>query len=611
MIGHLASDAVPPAFIIWVAALIAAVGGRRVGTAAGVVACGLVVAWTLTVPSTVEASWTFVGFEIVPVAVDAAARLVGLGFAGFGALAVGYLYSTDGSRLELTAALTYIGATIWSTFVGDWLGLLVGWETMALASTVLVWAHGGPAVRAGYRYAVVHALGGVLLAAGIAAHLVEGGGDPSALMYSGGVAAGLPAVLVGSSIAVNAAVFGVHIWLPDTYSTPHVGASVVLSAYTTKLACYVAYRAFPDGNLLVAYVGGLMTVLGAGYALAQKDARRLLAYHIQAQVGYILTGIGVGSALGVAGAFAHLLNNVLFKGLLFMVAGLIISRSATGRLSTADRLPKADRIGRETPLLLGTFLVAAASITAVPGTNGFVSKGMVLDAAVEGGHEPLRWLLLAGAVGTVASFCKFGYYAITEGEESAVDATPAQAVTMVLIAVACVGLGLWYGPLFELLPASEAWSTDPYSTSHLVEATLLLAAGGVTFLVGKPLLARLDGGRDIEALRDPAVLYGTRWLTGTVVAVFGAVRGIDRRVAQKIEWAVTHPVEVIAGQRSASAAEGYRETAHTVAGTLGVSPGVWYRLVVLVTCLLFALVVGLLGIGATPFSVAVDGGVRQ
>ena len=606
MIDLLGSNAVPPAFFVWIAALVAAIGSRRVGTAAGVVACGLVVGWTLTVPSTVDASWTFVGFEIVPVAVDPAARVVALGFAGFGALGVGYLYTTGGDRLELTAALAYISAAIWSTFVGDWLGLLVGWEAMALASTVLVWAHGGAAVRAGYRYALVHALGGVLLAAGIAGHLVAVGGDSGALLYDGGIATGLPAVFVGAGIAVNAAVFGVHIWLPETYSRPHIGASVVLSAYTTKLACYVAYRAFPDGNLLLAYVGGLMTILGAGYALAQKDARRLLAYHIQAQIGYILAGIGVGSALGVAGGFAHLLNNILFKGLLFMVAGLITYRSATGRL------PKADRIGRRTPILLGTFLVAAASITAVPGTNGFVSKGMVLDAAVEGGHEPLRWLLFAGAVGTVASFCKFGYYAITYGDESAVDAKSAQAATMVPIAVACIVLGLWYDPLFELLPASEAWSTDPYSTSHLIEASLLLGAGGVAFLVGRPLLARLDGGRDIDTLRDPAVLYGMRWLIGAVVAVFGAVRGVDRTVAHRIEWIVTHPVEVIAGQLSASAAEGYRETAHTVAGTLGISPGVWYRLFVLAACLLFALTVSLLGIGATPLAVAaVDCGVGR
>jgi len=601
MIEPLGGYAVPPALLVWAAVLVAAIGGCRVGTAAGVVACGLVVAWTLAAPSTVVEPWTFVGFEIVPVAVDAAARVVGLGFSGFGALAVGYLYATGGDRLELVAALAYIGAAVWSAFVGDWLGLLVGWEVMALSSTVLVWAHGGRAVRAGYRYAVVHALGGMLLAAGIAGHLVAGGGTPGALAYNGGITAGLPAILVGGGIAVNAAVFGVHIWLPETYSRPHIGASVVLSAYTTKLACYAAYRAFPDGNLFLAYIGGLMTIFGAGYALAQKDARRLLAYHIQAQVGYILAGIGVGSALGVAGAFAHLLNNVLFKGLLFMVAGLITYRSATGRL------PKADRIGRGTPILLGAFLVAAASITAVPGTNGFVSKGMVLDAAVEGGHAPLRWLLLVGAVGTVASFCKFGYYAIIKGKESATDASLAQAVTLVPIAIACIAIGVWYGPLFELLPASEAWSTDPYSTSHLVEASLLLAAGGMAFLVGRPLLSRLDGGHDIETLRDPAVLYGTRCLTDAVVAVFGVVRGVDRAVTGRIEWVLTDPVEVTAGQLSASTAEGYRETARTVAGTFGVSTGVWYRLVVLAGCLLFALTVSLLGVGATPFAIAFGG----
>ncbi|WP_254808011.1 proton-conducting transporter membrane subunit [Natronosalvus amylolyticus] len=576
---------ISPAFVVWLAAALALLG-RRVGAVAGITACGVATWWVLTVPAGTSGEWTFLEFAIIPVAVDPASRVTGLAFVAFGVVAVGYLSVTGADCWHLTAALTYAGAALWAVFAGDWLGLLVGWELMALASTLLVWLHGGDAVRVGFRYALVHAIGGALLAAGLAMHVVaQGGAD--ALHFGDGIAGGLPALTVAAGVGINAALIGVHVWLPDTYASPHVGASVVLSAYTTKLAVYAAYRAFPEGNLALAYVGGVMAVFGASYALAQKDARRLLAYHIQAQVGYILAGIGIGSALGIAGAFAHLFNNVLFKGLLFMVAGLIVIRAGTGKLDSGGRL------GRSSPLLVGAFLVAAASITAVPGTNGFVSKGMVLDAALEGGHTPLRWLLLIGAVGTIVSFCKFGYYASRRGEDHLLsDATPAQAITMIPIAVACLAIGLWYDPFFDLLPARGDWSTDPYSQRHLLEKVALFAVGVIAFVIGRPLLERLEGGVDVDAVRDPLIFEGTRTLAAGVALVFSAVSAADHGLRRRAFAAATDPVHVIARRLPDEAGERYRERSREIAGTIGIGPNRRYRYAALVVCLAVALLIG-------------------
>ena len=529
---------IPPAILVAIAAVLAVFLPRRIGHAAGAVALSGVFVWAVLVPDGVGATGSFLGFELLVVAVDTPTRLLVLIFGGFGAAAVVYAFFAGFDRRHLAVALVYVAAAIWTVTVGDWLALVIGWEIMAVASTLLVWLYGGAAVRAGYRYAIAHAIGGGLLLVGVAAHLIAVGLSPDALQFDGtGVAPGFATLAVGLGVGLNAAVIGLHGWLPDTYHRPHVATSVFLCAYTTKAAVYAVYRTFPDGNLVLAYVGGVMAVYGAVYALAQKDMRRLLAYHIQAQVGYMLAGIGIGSALGVAGGFAHLFNNVLYKGLLFMVAGVIVLRTGENRL---DRF---GALGSTMPIVLGTFLVAALSITAVPGFNGFVSKGMVLDAAADAGLGPLRLLLLAGAVGTFASFIKFGYYAFRYGDPveagtastATDDGEPVRAartgfghaVVMGFIAATCIVLGVYYDVLFALLPDPAAWATDPYSVSHLTEAFGLAAAGVVAFLVGKPLFDRLHGGIDVHRVHDPLIFYGGGGLARMVSAVF---RTVDARL---------------------------------------------------------------------------------
>ncbi len=581
------ASGVPPAVVVFLAAVIGVVAGRRIVATVGVVACATVASWALVVPAGSAGEWTFLEFTLVSVSVDPASRVTGLAFAAFGAVALTYLYATGGRRHHITVALVYIGAALWGVFAGDWLSLLVSWELMAIASTLLVWFHGGDAVRIGFRYALVHAIGGALFAAGLALHFAIVGLTPDGVQFADGIASGIPAAVVGLGITINAALIGFHVWLPETYASPHVGVSVVLSAYTTKLAAYAAFRAFPDGNIVLAYIGGVMAIVGASYALAQKDARRLLAYHIQAQVGYMLAGIGIGSSLGVAGAFAHLFNNVLFKGLLFMVAGAIIVRTGTAYLEKGERL----HVGA--PILAGSFLIAAASITAVPGTNGFVSKGMVLDAALEGGHTPLRWLLLIGAVGTIVSFLKFGYLAGFRGKTNPIhDVSPLQAVGMVPVAVACIALGLLYGSFFELLPASDQWSTTPYSERHIQEKAALFVVGTVLFVAGRPLLDRLNGGTDIDTILNPIVFGVTRESVRAVSTVFGSVATMAETARRLITPLLYEPVETVAAVLPPRLETPYRAYTTGTAGTTRIRPSVTYRLFALACCLIAGLLLG-------------------
>lgn len=578
---------IPPAALIGWALLPTLFASRKAGYASAMVGCTLVVLWAVIVPEGLGLTASFVGFELRLVDIDSVSRFMLLIFGGFGVAAVGYAYGAGARRDILLAAIVYVSAAVWTVSVGDWLALVVGWELMAIASTVLLWQHGGKAIRAGYRYALAHALGGGLLVAGVLLHLETVGVSSTALHFDGtGISAGLPAATVGLGVGVNAAVIGLHGWLPDSYHRPHVATSVFLCAYTTKTAVYAAYRTFPDGNLVLAYAGGAMAIYGAAYALAQKDMRRLLAYHIQAQVGYMLAGIGIGSALGVAGGFGHLFNNILYKGLLFMVAGSLVL--GTGE----NRLDRFGGIGRSAPVLFGLFLVAALSITAVPGFNGFVSKGMVLDAAGDAGETPLRWLLLVGAVGTFASFSKFGYYAFLQGERERIPSLPAShRLVMIPIAALCILLGVGYQLQFTLLPATGEWATDPYSSGHVIEAGGLAMGGILTFVIGKPVFDRLHGGVDVNRIHDPLVFYGTRSVSSLVARSFGAIDAWVRVLAWHGVRLVRNPAGTIELLLPVSAHQWYERRRDRIPGETGFKASLDESLYLIVIILIVLLTV--------------------
>jgi len=190
-------------------------------------------------------------------------------------------------------------------------------------------------VRAGYRYALFHGIGGTFLLGAVVVHGASMlGSVPAGEIFLFSSTTGIHAsatLLAAIGIGVNCGFYLLHTWLPDTYPRPHVAASVFLSVFTTKTAVYVMYRAFPEGGMWLAYLGGFMAVYGAFFALLQYDPRRLLSYHIQAQVGYMLAGLGLRRRPSVTSpsspAGSHLFNNVLYKSLLFMAVGVVIYRT--------------------------------------------------------------------------------------------------------------------------------------------------------------------------------------------------------------------------------------------------------------------------------------------
>nr|WP_193366268.1 Na(+)/H(+) antiporter subunit D [Haloterrigena salina] len=562
MESDLLTMAYPP-LLVFAAALLVLVLPRIAGFAAGALSLAGVLAISVYAPEGSYLTGTFLGFDVVAFHVDGFSQMIGIGLGFLGICSVIYAYSSGASRELVAIALTYVASSLGAAFAGDWLVLVFMWELMAVTSTLVVWHYGGDAVRAGFRYALFHGTGGVIVLLAVAAHYVEAG----TFVYDGtGIASGLPAMLAVLGMGVNVGFIGLHTWLPDTYPRPHFAASVFLSVYTTKTSAFVLYRAFPIGaesdlGIYIAYMGGLMSVYGATFALLQHDMRALLSYHIQAQLGYIVAGIGMGawmveSEIATAGAMSHLFNNILFKSLLFMAVGVVIFR--TGE----EDLYKLGGLWREMPLTAIGFALGALSITAIPGFNGYISKGMLFDAAdphYYGVHEfeALYWLLWLGAIGTLLSFIKLGYYVFLHGESdiSVPDAKPGQTIAMLGMGGACLLFGVWWQGLADLAPTIHAHGGEfsfvypdggeghlhPYSSSHLETAGILTAVALVTFAVVRKPLSKLDLG-DPARVVFPAGYYVGRWSMLATTELYRIVDAAAVGLVKRCYWIGTNPV---------------------------------------------------------------------
>ncbi|MFC7068250.1 Na(+)/H(+) antiporter subunit D [Halobaculum lipolyticum] len=539
--------AIPPFLPVLAAALLVPLLGRRAGHALGVLVTAVLVPYVWLVPAGAHVQTLLFGFDAVLFNVDGFSRLMGLIFGFIGAVAVLYSWASGADERQTAFALGYVGTSLGAVFGGDWLSLIFFWELMAVTSTLLVWHYGGRAVRAGFRYALLHGIGGTLLLGAIVWHYVEAGtflfgsvpGGPATVGLAGTVAPVLAAVGIG----VNVGFIGLHAWLPDTYPRPHIAASVFLCVFTTKTGVYGMFRAFPDGQLAVAYMGALMAVFGAGMALLQGDMRRLLSYHIQSQVGYMVAGVGLGTALATAGAFGHVFNHILYKSLLFMTVGVVIYR--TGE----EHLEELGGLWRKLPVTAVAFLIAALSIAGFPGFNGFVSKGMVLGAAHKEHYDVLWYLLLAGGVGTFLSFIKLGYYVFLHGEYDG-DVRPAnlgQKVAMVAVAIPCVVFGVYPPALFAILPDTGSYEYTTFTVGHVQEGLILAALGVVGFVILKKPLAKVGRVPDVDAVYNRAGFYGTRALVVGVTELYAAVDRATVATTGAVAAAVRDPAGTLGG----------------------------------------------------------------
>ncbi len=453
-------------------------GAARNAVALALPLVALYLAWQ--VPDGAAATVRFLDFELTPLSGDKLSRL----FATIFALMVfgGALFALNQRHpLELTAALLYAGAAIGVALAGDLVTVFVFWELMAIGSTLVIWSSGTPAAyRASLRYLMIHLLGGVLLMAGIAGHVAETGSIAFERMALDSPAHWL--ILAG--FLLNAGAPPLSAWLPDAYPEASWSGTVFLSAFTTKVAVYVLLRGFPGAEILV-YVGLFMVFYGIVYALLENDIRRILAYSIVNQVGFMVTGVGLGTEMALNGAAAHAFTHIIYKALLLMSAGSVLLM--TGRRKCTD----LGGLFQSMPVTTWCGIIGAASISSFPLTSGFVSKSMISQVAADE-HLLTVWLLLAVASAGVFLHAgiKFPWFVFFQKDSGLRPPDPPRNMqaAMILFSVLCIALGIFPEPLYAMLPYPVQF--EPYTGAHVVTQLQLLLFSGLAFFVLLDFLRR-------------------------------------------------------------------------------------------------------------------------
>jgi multicomponent Na+:H+ antiporter subunit D len=413
------------------------------------------------------------GHTLVLMHVDRLSLLFGYVFAIAALLNAIYgLHVGDG--VQRAAAPVYAGSAVGAVFAGDLLTLFAFWELTAVASVLLIWARRSErSFAAGMRYLVVQLVSGLLLLAG--ALMYQAGTGSLAFGFIGLAAPGGALILAACGLKVGFPLL--HNWLQDGYPEATETGTVVLSAFTTKLGIYALARAFPGTEMLV-WVGATMTAFPIFYAVIENDLRRVLAYSMTNQLGFMVTGIGIGTDLALNGAVAHAFADILFKALLFMSMGAVLLRAGTVKGSDLGGLYKS------MPWTTGFCIVGAASISAFPLFSGFVTKSMIMAAAA-GQDRWAVWLVLLFASAGVFHHAgiKIPYFAFFAHDSGirCKEAPLNMLAAMALAAGLCVGIGVFPGALYALLP--RAVDYVPYTASHVLSQLQLLVFSALAFSV--------------------------------------------------------------------------------------------------------------------------------
>ena len=506
--------------------------GRLKRTAMLVLPAAALVDCLLMMPGTYGVA-SFLGQELVFGRVDSLSLVFSYVFSLMALLGMVYSLHVEDDCQHVTA-LTYAGGALGVTFAGDLLSLYVFWELMAISSSLLVLLRREPsAVAAGFRYLLVHVFGGLILLAGIVLYWSETGS--LAFGDMGASSGGLAWAMILAAFLLNAAVPPLGAWLPDAYPEATVTGAVFMTAFTTKSAVYALIRGYPGAEILV-WVGALMAVYGVVYAVLENDARRLLAYHIISQVGYMVCGVGIGTALATNGATAHAFAHILYKALLFMGAGAVLQMTGVRKLSEMGGLYKT------MPVTLGLYMIGAFAISAVPLFSGFVSKSMVISAAGEA-HQGLIFLMLTlASAGTfLHTGLKLPYFMFfgTDSGRRAQEPPTNMLVAMGLAAAACVLIGVFPGLLYAHLPFPVDYV--PYTMQHVTSTLGMLGFTALGFFL---LLKHLDP--------EPAVSLDTDWFyrRGSVGFVTLVQKPLVRLeygfVAEIYEFVIQRPVLAVA-----------------------------------------------------------------
>jgi len=430
--------------------------------------------YLLGLPHGEAGQWQLFDLPLVTLRVDRLSLLFGYIF--LLAALLGAIYALhERDVVQQVAAPIYAGSAIGAIFAGDLVTLFIFWEMLAISSVFLVWARRTErAFGAGMRYLVVQIASGVLLLAGLLMHYHQTG----SLAFTTLGLSSTGTLLIFVAFGIKCAFPLLHNWLQDAYPEATVTGTVYLSSFTTKVAVYALARGYAGTEVLVP-IGAAMTAFPIFYAVIENDLRRVLAYSLNNQLGFMVVGIGIGTDLALNGAVAHAFADILFKGLLFMSMGAVLFRTGTVKGSELGGLYKS------MPWTTGFCIVGAASISAFPLFSGFVTKSMVIAAAMEKDYF-WTWLVLLFASAGVFHHAGikipyFAFFAHDSGKRCA-EAPWNMLLAMAITAGLCIGIGSFPWLFYRLLPYPVEHFV-PYSLDHVVGQTQLLFLSALAFTV--------------------------------------------------------------------------------------------------------------------------------
>jgi multicomponent Na+:H+ antiporter subunit D len=426
---------------------------------------------------------------------------------------------------EHVAAMIYVGSALGAVFAGDFLTLFFCLEIMSWAPFFLLLFRGTRKARgAAIRYVLWHHFSGVCILAGILIHAHETGSIEFTHVPWAWDSKFLGANLMLLGFVINAATTPFHSWLSDTYSEATPSGSVYMTAYTTKTAIFCLIITF-SGVPLLMWMGAIQAVFALFLAVLENDGRRLCSYHIISQIGYMVAGVGMGTAMGVNGAASHALCHIIYNALLYMGAGCALVVVGTAKFNELGGLYKY------MPISFWLYMVGGFSISGFPLFNGFISKAMTIEAA-ELIQHPVIYLLLEGA--TVGTFLHTGlklpWNIWLQGrdepppkiraklKDSALNTPAHMLIGMAILAFLCIFLGVYPKILYDMLPYPVEYV--PFTVTRVFSITQMfifaflgfwllrkLVRGYPSYVIDTDWLVRIPGNWLVRFCRGPLVHY--------------------------------------------------------------------------------------------------------
>ena len=402
-----------------------------------------------------------------------------------------YMDNDDNVPQYFTLFLMLSGGVMGLVLSGDIFNMFIMVEILTFAAVALTAFRNRVfgALEAAFKYLVVGCIGSTCILTGIIilyaqAHTLNFAQLSAIIPGNINTATKIAFALLLVGFSTKAFIVPFHPLAADAHGAAPASISVLISGVLTKSGIYgiirLVYFLFQVSgqrsfNFLLCLVGCVSMFLCVTMALAQHDFKRLLAFHSISQIGYVLTAVGLCSALGFSAGLYHAMNHTLFKGLLFLAAGAVLHETGTTNLDDLGGLSK------KMPWTTAFFLIGAFSISGIPPFNGFASKWLIYQAAYEKAVESgnIGYLLvticcLVTSVLTLASFVKVSHAVffgkLPEKYENVGEARPSMIIAMALFAVLCVITGLFPEKVQALL--TQPATTAAFNANGYIDAMM-------------------------------------------------------------------------------------------------------------------------------------------